>query len=134
MQWYLGVIKNNYANFHGRARRKEYWIFALVNVVAIIVLSILDGVLHSRSSSGFGVLSGLFALAILLPSLAVAVRRLHDTGRSGFWVLISLIPFIGGIILLVFCLLPGNPGPNSHGPDPKGIEAGGAYNAGAAPA
>ena len=126
MNWYLGALKK-YATFEGRARRKEYWFFVLFNVLAIIVLEILDVVLGTFSKeTGFGLLSGLYAIAVLLPSLAVTVRRLHDTDRSGWWILINFIPLIGAIVLLIFTLLDGTPGSNRFGPSPKGEAAGGA--------
>ena len=116
MQWYLAVLKN-YAGFSGRARRTEYWMYGLINFIIAMVLYILA--IAARSSLVF-VLILLYDLAVLLPSLAVYVRRLHDTDRSGWWILIGLIPFVGGIVLLVFALLPGNQGPNRYGDDPKG--------------
>jgi uncharacterized membrane protein YhaH (DUF805 family) len=115
MQWYLAVLKN-YAGFSGRARRTEYWMFGLVNFVITLVFYIL-AFLHAGF---FIVLVALYGLAVLVPSLAVLVRRLHDTGMSGWWILIVLVPFVGGIVLLVFTLLPGNHGPNRYGDDPKG--------------
>ena len=132
MNWYLGALKK-YATFEGRARRKEYWFFVLFNVLAIIVLEILDVVLGTFSQeTGFGLLSGLYAIAVLLPSLAVTVRRLHDTDRSGWWILINFIPLIGAIVLLIFTLLDGTPGSNRFGPNPKGEAAGGAGQEGVA--
>ncbi len=116
MQWYLAVLKN-YAGFSGRARRTEYWMFALVNLVITLIFYVLA--LVTRSSF-FIALVFLYGLAVLLPGLAVAVRRLHDVGMSGWWILIGLVPFVGGIVLLVFTLLPGNQGPNQYGDDPKG--------------
>jgi uncharacterized membrane protein YhaH (DUF805 family) len=136
MQWYIGVLKQ-YANFSGRSRRKEFWMFTLFSFLISVVLAILDGLLGTRPSSsyGTGLLGFLYGLAVLLPTLGVTVRRLHDTNRSGFWVLIGLIPIVGWIVLIVFCALPGNTGPNSHGADPKAGGAGGpVYNTGAAPA
>ncbi|MCB1744209.1 MAG: DUF805 domain-containing protein [Gammaproteobacteria bacterium] len=112
MNWYLDVLKN-YAVFGGRARRKEYWMFFLFNIIVTLVLAVIDGVL------GTMVLAMLYSLAVLIPGLAVTIRRLHDTGRSGWWVLIALIPAVGGIILLIFMLLDGTPGPNKFGPSPK---------------
>ena len=132
MNWYLEALKK-YATFEGRARRKEYWFFVLFNVLAIIVLEILDVVLGTFSKeTGFGLLSGLYAIAVLLPSLAVTVRRLHDTDRSGWWILINFIPLIGAIVLLIFTLLDGTPGSNRFGPNPKGEAAGGAGQEGVA--
>lgn len=119
MNWYLNVLKN-YATFTGRARRKEYWMFTLFNVIAVIILSILDGILGLVSyETGLGILSGLYSLAVLLPSLAVLVRRLHDTDRSGWWALIGLIPLIGTIVLLVFTCLDSKSGDNRFGAYPK---------------
>lgn len=116
MQWYLAVLKN-YAGFSGRARRTEYWMFGLVNFVITLIFYVLAFVAHSGF---FIVLVALYGLAVLVPSLAVLVRRLHDIGMSGWWILIGLVPFVGSIVLLVFTLLPGNQGPNQYGDDPKG--------------
>jgi uncharacterized membrane protein YhaH (DUF805 family) len=119
MDWYTAVLRK-YAVFSGRARRKEYWMFALVNIVISIILSALQ--FATRDENGFSVfaiVSGLYSLAILLPSLGVGVRRLHDTGRSGWWWFIVLVPFIGAIVLLVFMIQDGQPGTNQYGPNPK---------------
>ena len=116
MQWYLAVLRN-YAGFSGRARRTEYWMFGLVNFAITLIFYVLAFVAHSGI---FIVLVFLYGLAVLLPSLAVLVRRLHDIGMSGLWILIGLVPFVGGIVLLVFALLPGNQGLNRYGDDPKG--------------
>ena len=113
MEWYLKVLKN-YVNFDGRARRKEYWMFVLFNFIAAVILSIIEYAIGIEP-----VLTGLYSLFILLPSLAVTARRLHDTGRSGWWMLISLVPFVGGIILLVFTCLDSEPSENKYGPNPK---------------
>ncbi|MEK3884626.1 DUF805 domain-containing protein [Paenibacillus sp. PL2-23] len=112
MEWYLKVIKN-YVGFTGRARRKEYWMFVLFNIIISVALSIIEMIAGMPS-----ILTWLYSLAIFLPSLAVLVRRLHDTGRSGWWVLIGLIPLVGFIILLVFACMEGE-GDNQYGPDPK---------------
>jgi uncharacterized membrane protein YhaH (DUF805 family) len=122
MNWYLGVLKK-YAEFNGRARRKEYWMFFLFNLLISIGLSIIDTMTGAVNQWGLGLLSGLYGLAVLVPSIAVAVRRLHDTDRSGWWLLISLIPLIGVIVLLVFLLLDGTPGDNKYGPSPKAAAA-----------
>jgi uncharacterized membrane protein YhaH (DUF805 family) len=114
MNWYLDVLKK-YAVFTGRARRKEYWMFALFNVIIAIALGIIEGIV-----GGPGVLGGLYGLAVLIPSIAVGVRRLHDTGRSGWWILIGLVPVIGFIVLIVFFTTDGQPGTNQYGPNPKG--------------
>ena len=118
MNWYLSVVKN-YVGFSGRARRKEYWMFILVNIIISIVLSIVDRVVFDAGNGGISLLSGLYSLGVLLPSLAVSVRRLHDTDRSGWWLLIALIPLIGAIVLLVFCVQDSQPGSNQYGPNPK---------------
>ena len=112
MNWYLSVVKN-YVGFHGRARRKEYWMFVLFNIIFALILSIVENALGIPS-----VLTTIYSLALLLPSLAVSVRRLHDTGRSGWWLLISLIPLVGTIILIVFMCLESQESENQHGPNP----------------
>src|SRR5829696_10017381 len=117
--WYLEVLKK-YAVFDGRARRKEYWMFFLINVVISVVLILIDLLIGIFSpQGGVGLLQGLYSLAVLIPSIAVTVRRLHDTDRSGWWILIALIPFIGGIVLLIFMVLDSQPGVNQYGPNPK---------------
>ena len=113
MEWYLKVLKN-YVGFQGRARRKEYWMFALFNAIASVVLTVVDSTLGTGQ-----VLSGLYALIVFLPSLAVGVRRLHDVGKSGAWLLIALIPLVGLIVLLVFTCQEGQPYDNQFGPNPK---------------
>jgi uncharacterized membrane protein YhaH (DUF805 family) len=119
MQWYLKVLRQ-YADFAGRARRTEYWMFVLFSVIIEIVFIVLDnllGLAFMPGSSGW--LTTLYVLAVLLPGLGVSVRRLHDTGRSGWWVLISLVPLVGAIVLIVFLATEGNAGDNVYGPDPK---------------
>ena len=121
MNWYLEVLKK-YATFNGRARRKEYWYFALFNFIISIVLMVIDGVTGTLNAEvGIGMLGGIYTLAILIPSIAVSIRRLHDTDRSGWWLLIVLIPFIGAIVLLVFTVLDSTPGENQFGPNPKNV-------------
>jgi uncharacterized membrane protein YhaH (DUF805 family) len=117
MNWYLAVLKK-YVDFSGRARRKEYWFFILFHILIVIGLSIIESVLGLGGEMGYGILTLIYLLAVLVPSLAVTVRRLHDGDRSGFWILIGLVPLIGGIILLVFMVLPGTSGDNRFGPDP----------------
>lgn len=103
-----------YATFHGRARRPELWWFVLFMIIANMVLAILDNGLFG----GAGILSGVFSLVVLLPSLAVGARRLHDTGRSGWWLLLLLIPVIGALVLIWFYIQPSDPHPNYYGPAP----------------
>jgi uncharacterized membrane protein YhaH (DUF805 family) len=114
MEYFLSVVKQ-YVNFNGRARRKEYWMYYLFYIIFYIVLSVIDGIL------GLGLLAPLYMLALLLPTISVAARRLHDTGRSGWWQLIGLIPVIGWIVLIYFLVLDSTPGENQYGPNPKGL-------------
>jgi uncharacterized membrane protein YhaH (DUF805 family) len=102
MNWYLKVLKQ-YADFSGRARRKEYWMFVLFNIIFCVVAVILDNLLGLTISVEipYGLFYCLYVLAVLIPGLAVSIRRLHDVGKGGGWIFISLIPFIGGIWLLV---------------------------------
>ena len=119
MNWYLKVLKQ-YADFSGRARRKEYWMFVLFNMIFAIFAMILDIVLGiAIEGVGYGPLYGLYALAVLIPGLAVAIRRLHDVGKSGWMILISLIPLIGAIWLLVLMVTDSNSGENEYGQNPK---------------
>lgn len=113
MNWYLQVLKK-YAVFEGRARRTEYWVFVLCNMGIAFLLAAVEGLFGSP-----GVLVRLYSLAVLVPGLAVSVRRLHDTGRSGWYLLIGLIPVIGSLIVLVLMLLDSQPGANAYGPNPK---------------
>lgn len=114
MEWYLKVVKENYANFKGRARRKEYWMFFLLNMLIVFVVGIIDYVLGTLP-----LIYGIYLLAVIIPSLAVLVRRLHDIGKSGWWFFIGLVPLIGAIWLFVLLGTDGNPGENSYGPSPK---------------
>ena len=119
MNWYLEVLKK-YAVFSGRARRKEYWFFVLFNIIISIVLAVIDGVTGSFSpEAGMGLLGGIYTLAVLIPGIAVSVRRLHDTERSGWWLLIALVPLIGPIVLLVFMVQDSKSGQNQYGANPK---------------
>jgi uncharacterized membrane protein YhaH (DUF805 family) len=118
MNWYLDAWKN-YANFKGRARRKAYWMFVLFNLIALVVLSFIEGAIGLSGQNGYGILTGLYTLAIILPLIALAVRRLHDTGRSGWWILIGLVPLVGPIVLIVFYVTDSQPGSNQYGPNPK---------------
>ena len=123
MNWYLEVLKK-YAVFSGRSRRAEYWYFVLVNLIVVIVLSLIDTLLGTFNVvQGVGLLSGIYGLAVLIPSLAVTVRRLHDIDRTGWWIFINLIPLIGTIVLLVFAVTDGTLGSNRYGPNPKEVAA-----------
>ena len=113
MEWYLKVVRDNYANFNGRASRQEYWMFNLFNFIFTIVVGFIDVFLS------LGFLSLLYVLAILIPGLAVFVRRLHDVNKSGWWFFIIFIPIIGAIWMLILLCTDGNPGENSYGPSPK---------------
>jgi uncharacterized membrane protein YhaH (DUF805 family) len=106
-------VFNQYAGFSGRARRSEYWWFYLFTIIAYVVAAIVDAVI------GVPAASGILFLGLIIPTLAVSVRRLHDTGRSGFWLFIGLIPLVGAIILLVFTVQDSQPGTNEYGPLPK---------------
>ncbi|MEU1377869.1 DUF805 domain-containing protein [Streptomyces triculaminicus] len=112
MHWYVDVLKK-YATFSGRAGRPEFWMFTLISFVISIVLAVIDSALGTAPVIGL-----VYSLAVLLPGLAVGVRRLHDIDRSGWWLLLALIPILGSIVLLVFFALPGTPGENSYGPKP----------------
>jgi uncharacterized membrane protein YhaH (DUF805 family) len=119
MSWFIEALKK-YAVFSGRSRRKEYWYFFLFVVIIGIALSIVDGLIGTyHRSTGAGLLNSIFSLALLIPSIAVSVRRLHDIDRTGWWVLISLVPLIGWIVLLIFHVQDSTPGPNRYGPNPK---------------
>jgi len=131
MQWFVKCIKN-YANFSGRARRKEYWMFYLISQLIGLAIAIpylitffgsFDFATGDFNPSGawifFLLLLIVYALFIILPQLAVAVRRLHDTGRSGGWWFIQFVPLIGTIWFIVLLALPGETGDNRFGPDPK---------------
>lgn len=119
MNWYLKVLKN-YAVFSGRAQRAEYWFFVLFSTIASILLLVVDGVIGTVDMElGLGLLYVVYSLAVLIPSLAVSVRRLHDIGKSGWWLLIGFIPFIGPIVLLVFFILDSQVVENAYGPNPK---------------
>jgi len=111
MEYFIDALKK-YADFTGRARRKEYWMFVLCYLIFYVVLTAIDAI------TGSFVLAALFSLALLLPTISIAARRLHDTGRSGWWQLISLIPILGGIVLLVF-LVQDSHEENEYGISPK---------------
>jgi uncharacterized membrane protein YhaH (DUF805 family) len=123
MNYYIGVLKK-YAVFAGRARRKEYWTFILWNIIITIVLTLVLGIIGSIINNlALVAVCYLYTLAVFIPSIAVLVRRLHDTGRSGWWFFISLVPLIGSIVLLVFLVKDSQPGDNQYGPNPKEIKS-----------
>lgn len=126
--WYLKVVRN-YAYFGGRARRSEYWYFTLVNILISFGIQITGGIVGAilrpiglgSISVVFAGIAALYTLALFVPSIAVGVRRLHDTGRSGWWLLIGLIPVVGFIVLIVFFAMDSVPGSNRWGPSPKEV-------------
>jgi len=144
-RYYLDLLKNKYAQFDGRATRSEFWYFVLFNLIVSIILGILDGVLGTNytyematstmattsvemtsvsMTQTIGYLQSFYSLAVLIPSLAVSIRRLHDTGKSGWWILLGVIPvinFIGIFVLLFFYVQDSQPGENQYGPNPKEI-------------
>lgn len=116
MKYLLDPLVKHYADFSGRANRKQFWLYALWLVVVYIVIGILSAALGEKAGNAVIVLVW---LALIVPNLAMIVRRLHDTDRSGWWVLISFLPLIGGLILFVFEVLPGTPGENRFGSQPQ---------------
>jgi uncharacterized membrane protein YhaH (DUF805 family) len=123
MNWYLKVL-NQYSDFNSRARRKEYWMFALLNLIISLAIVGIDNALglsfnYTGNISGSGVFNLLYNLLILIPSLAVAVRRLHDIGKSGWMLLIGLIPLVGAIWLLILLLKDSEARENKYGANPK---------------
>ena len=119
MNWYVAALKK-YAVFSGRARRSEYWYFVLFYILIFVGLAIVDWMTGSfDAGSSIGLLTGIFTLAMLIPSISVGVRRLHDTDRSGWWLLILLVPLIGTIVLIVFCAQDSQASGNRFGPNPK---------------
>ena len=122
MKWYLKVFKQ-YVDFSGRARRTEYWMFQLFNYLIMFVIILFLGMLNLIENQ-FVIFSLViyFFIGVFIPSLSVRVRRLHDINKSGWWVLISLVPYLGSIILLIFMLIEGTTGDNKYGPDPKVVE------------
>jgi uncharacterized membrane protein YhaH (DUF805 family) len=121
MEWMLMPLRR-YADFSGRSRRKEYWLFVLGFIIAIIAAMIVESLLGMSGMivEGYGPLSLLLVLALFIPALAVQVRRFHDQDKSGLFVLLGFIPFIGSIVVIVFMCFEGTRGDNRFGPDPKG--------------
>lgn len=112
IEWYKKVVLENYANFNGRARRAEYWWFVLANIIVSIVLQIVDGII------GLPIFGGLYGLAVLIPTIAVGVRRLHDVDKSGWFLLLAFIPLVN-FYLIYLLAIEGTRGQNQYGPDPK---------------
>ena len=125
MEWYLKVMRDNYANFNGRARRKEYWMFTLFFLLFALLAGFVIGILSAVGETAAMIaiiLAVVWYFAHLVPSLAVTVRRLHDTGKSGWFYLLAIIPYIGGLIIFIFTVIEGDIGDNSYGRDPKASE------------
>lgn len=112
LDWFIVPVQHHYADFKGRASRRQFWMFALVYFLLSIVVGIIDGLI------GMQIIGIIFTFALIVPILALTARRLHDIGRSGWWQLLGLVPFIGWVIILVFVLLPGTAGPNKYDTDP----------------
>ena len=112
MEWFMKAMRQ-YADFNGRSRRKEFWMFSLIVGLASVVLQVLG-----QYSSLFGIIYLVASLAVLVPAVAVGVRRLHDTGRTGWLMLLAFIPLVN-LVVLYWCVLDSQPGPNQYGPNPK---------------
>ncbi|MGH1359804.1 MAG: DUF805 domain-containing protein [Burkholderiaceae bacterium] len=106
-------------DFSGRTRRRDYWLAMLVHIVIMMLLAYIGGGIDESGEYSPGILGSLYVLASLVPAIAIGIRRFHDTGRSGWWMLIGFIPFIGGLIVLIFMLIAGQPDENQYGPSPK---------------
>lgn len=121
MEWFLKVVRDNYANFNGRARRKEYWMFVLVYVIISFVIGFIGGIVYLISSTFGALVFGLtyvLSLALLIPTLAVLARRLHDVGKPTWFIVLAFIPIVN-LYVFYLTLLEGDKGPNEYGPDPK---------------
>ncbi len=119
-KYYINVLKNKYAKFDGRATRKEFWMFELFYLIFSIILVVIDNILGFKIGN-FPILSIIYLLILIIPSLAISFRRLHDTSHSAWWLLIQLIPFIGTLVVLVFYFTDSTPGTNKYGPNPKDV-------------
>lgn len=118
--YFLNVIKQHYADFSGRASRSQFWYFTLFSFLISLAISVVTGIIGSVLNTGiFSLLGVLYSLAIVVPSVCLGIRRLHDTGKSGWWYLISLVPFVGFIILIVFWVMDSEADRNQYGPNPK---------------
>ena len=118
LTWFLICVRHKYADFNGRARRKELWMYFLVYIILMVLLSCIEALLGIAP-----LLSGILGLALFLPSFAVGVRRLHDVGKSGWWLFVSLIPIIGIIYILYLMIKDGQPEANQWGANPKTVAA-----------
>jgi uncharacterized membrane protein YhaH (DUF805 family) len=119
LSWYLEVLKK-YTVFEGRSRRSEYWYFALYNLLISVVLTLVDlGIGTYDHKARIGLFGAIYALAVFIPGLAVAIRRLHDTNRRGWWLLIAFVPIAGAIVLIVFMVVDSDSGENQYGANPK---------------
>jgi len=129
-RYFIDTLKNRYAAFKGRATRSEYWYFVLYSIIIAIILAFVDamvvnpllGIQPGPEGSDTSVISTIFSLAILIPSVALGIRRLHDIGKSGWWILLGIIPivnFIGALVLIYFCTRDSQPGENQYGQNPK---------------
>ena len=118
--YFLNVIKQHYVDFAGRASRSQFWYFTLFSFLISLAISVVTGIIGSVLNTGiFSLLGVLYSLAIMVPSVCLGIRRLHDTGKSGWWYLISLVPFVGFIILIVFWVMDSEADRNQYGPNPK---------------
>jgi uncharacterized membrane protein YhaH (DUF805 family) len=120
MDYYMAVLQK-YADFSGRARRAEFWMFTLINILISIGIAIVEAIIGTAGAvGGSGIIGTIYSLAVFIPSIAVSARRLHDTNRSGWWLLIAFIPIVGWIALIIFYIQDSTPGENRYGPNPKG--------------
>ncbi len=125
-RYFVDTLKNRYADFKGRASRSEYWYFMLFSLIIGIILAFLDSLIGTApdDKAGAGILGTIFSIATFIPALSLAIRRLHDIGKKGWWVLAGVIPivnFIGIFVLLFFFIKDSQPGSNEYGPNPKGM-------------
>lgn len=126
MKWFVHALKNTF-NFSGRARRQEYWMYYLFGIIISFVIIMIEEMLNLKFSPEVGILSTLFGIIFMIPSLSVTVRRLHDIGRSGAWILIIFIPF-GAIVLFVFTVLDSQQQTNRWGPSQKPLQSDSSYS------
>ena len=123
MNWFFDAIKNRYADFDGRASRQEFWMFNLFYLLFVIAISLLI-IPFGNSETGLNIIFGIivvYSLGLAIPIWAVTVRRLHDIGLSGWWSLLSCIPYVGSVVLLIMCCMDSKPGSNKYGNNPKGL-------------